>query len=189
LNRWIGKLSAAAMLVATFALIERDILPQYRTGDPPPNESVLLQPGEERHAQVGIYDADGRPVGKSWTRSRRTSANGLVIVLTTTVLEPMSVGTIATPRVRVETELTFKSNELTVDELDFRMFGLPVDISMHARRCPRANSRWNGASATSAARTSSTRGRRQRLAMSSARSTGCPTCTSAARGSSSCWIP
>jgi hypothetical protein len=136
LNRWIGILSAAAMIVATFALVERDVLPNYRLGDPPPNEALLLQPGEERHAQVGIYDATGRGVGKSWTRSRRTSANGLVIVLTTTLLEPMAVGTIATPRVRIETELTFNSNELTVDELDFRMFGLPVDLSMRGEAMP-----------------------------------------------------
>jgi len=137
LNRWVGILSAFCMLLANGAIIWRDILPDWLAGDPPPNEALLLSPGEKRFAQVGIYDDDDRTIGKSWTLSHRVGVGGSVNVKTTTVLEPLHLaGGIATPRVRVETSVTYRFNETTVDELEFRMFGLGLPVSLHAEAMP-----------------------------------------------------
>jgi len=131
LNRWIGILSAAAMLLANAAIIVQDILPRWFPDDAPPSDAQLLSPGERRQVQVGIYYANGRPVGCSWTRSHRKSVGGLVQVITTTVLGPIRLpGGMTVPRIRVETEITYRANELRVDELEFSMFGLGLPISL-----------------------------------------------------------
>ncbi len=131
LNRWIGILSIAAMLFANAAIVVRDVLPRWFPDDAPPSEAQLLGPGERRQVQVGIYHADGRPVGCSWTRSHRKPAAGIVQVVTTTVLGPVRLsGGMTVPRVRVETEITYRVNELRVDELEFSMFGLGLPISL-----------------------------------------------------------
>jgi hypothetical protein len=113
------------------------VLPSWFAGDPPPSEALILSAGEERRGQGGIYDDNGQPIGKSWTRSRRSSVGNLVQVLTTTVLEPIALpGGIRTPRVRIETEITYRHDTPSVDELDFKMFGLGVPISLHAEATP-----------------------------------------------------
>jgi hypothetical protein len=131
LNRWIGILSVAAMLLANAAIVVQDVLPRWFTDDAPPSEAQLLRAGERRQVQVGIYHADGWPVGCSWTRSHRKAVGGIVQVVTTTVLGPIRLsGGMAVPRVRVETEITYRANELRVDELEFSMFGLGLPISL-----------------------------------------------------------
>jgi hypothetical protein len=137
LNRWIGILSVLVMLAANAALLWRDVLPAWWVGDPPPSAAVVLAPGQERQAQVGIYDDAGRTLGRSWTRSRRTGVGGVVQVFATTVLEPIALpGGLGTPRVRIETELTYRREEATIDELDFRVFGLGLPLSLHGEAMP-----------------------------------------------------
>jgi hypothetical protein len=137
LNRWIGILAALVMLAANVALLWRDVLPGWWAGDPPPSAALVLGPGEERQAQVGIYDGAGRTVGKSWTRSRRAGLEGVVQVSVSTVLEPMALpGGLGTPRARIETELTYRRAEATIDELDFRVFGLGLPLSLHGEAMP-----------------------------------------------------
>lgn len=138
LNRWIGILAGCAMLLANAAVFWRDVWPNWLAGDPPPSEAETLRPGEERQVQIGIYRAEGgAPVGKSWTRASRKAAGGLVMVLTTTVLEPVVLpGGLSSPRVRVETELTYRNQQACIDELDFRMHGLPVPIHLHGEAMP-----------------------------------------------------
>lgn len=137
LNRYIGIVAASLMILANAAIICRDVLPDWYAGDPPPSEAVALGAGEERRVQVGIYDEDGHTIGKSWTRSRRTGVGDLVTVLTTTVLQPIQLpGSIRTPRVRVETQVTYRHGSPNVDELDFKMYGLGVPISLNAEAMP-----------------------------------------------------
>ncbi len=136
-NRWIGILTAFAMILANAAIFWRDVWPNWLAGDPPPSEAFTLGQGEERLAQVGIYRADGGLVGRSWTRASRKAAGGLVIVLTTTVLEPLTLpGGLTSPRVRVETELTYRNQQNYIDELDFRMHGLPVVVHLRGEAMP-----------------------------------------------------
>lgn len=138
INRWIGILSLFFMILANAAIIWRDILPDWVAGDPPPSPAQLLGPGEEQRVQVGIYrHGTGRQVGTSWTRSRRTGDAGLVMVITHTKLEPITLpGGIVTPQVLVETELTFRPDEARVDELDFQMKGLGMPIALHGEAMP-----------------------------------------------------
>ncbi len=139
LNRGLGILCGLGMVVANAAIIWRDILPHWLASEAPPNEAMLLAPGERRQVQIGIYDDAGRSVGTSWTISTRTAIGDLVTVKTTTVLEPIllpAVGDLATPRVRIETELTYRYGEAAIDELDFKMFGLGVPIALHGEAMP-----------------------------------------------------
>lgn len=137
LNRWLGIACTLFMVLANAAIIWRDILPNWLAGDPPPNEALLLAPGEKRFVQVGIYDDAGRLVGTSWTTSTRVGIGGLVTVKTTTVLEPIHLpGDVRTPRVRVETGLTYRYGETTIDELDFKIFGLAFPVSLHGEAMP-----------------------------------------------------
>jgi uncharacterized protein (DUF697 family) len=139
LNRWIGIACGTFWLLANVAILWRDVLPHWLAGDPPPNEALLLAPGEKHFVQVGIYDNVGRAVGTSWTTSTRVGVGGLVAVKTTTVLQPIvlpAAGGVVTPRVRVEMGLTYRAGEATVDTLDFKMFGLPVPISLEGEAMP-----------------------------------------------------
>jgi hypothetical protein len=138
LNRWMGIGCAFGMVLANAAIVWRDVLPAWLAGDAPPSEPLSLAPGEKRFVQVGIYDRTGRSLGRSWTRSTRTGVGGLVQVFTTTVLEPIPLpGGITSPRVRVETEVSYRNNQTTVDEVKFNMHGLGVEpISLHGEAMP-----------------------------------------------------
>jgi hypothetical protein len=136
-NRWIGILTLVAMILANGAIFWRDVLPSYYVGDPPPNDALTLAPNEIRRVQVGIYDRRGDLIGQSWTRSRKTGVGGLVLVVTTTVLRPIVLPNgAATPAVRVDTEITFRNDEAVVDELDFRIFGLGIPITLRGETMP-----------------------------------------------------
>ena len=137
LNRWIGILTGFFMILANAAIIYRDVLPGWLAGDPPPSEARLLQPGEHRAVQVGIYDAHGRTVGTSWTLSNRVGEAGTVAVKTTTLLEPIFLpGGITTPRVSIETGVNYSGTTGAVDTLDFKMFGLGIPISLRCEAMP-----------------------------------------------------
>lgn len=138
LNRWIGISAAFLMILANGAIIWRDMLPTWLAGDPPPSEAAMLAPGAERRVQVGIYEVGGRLMGRSWTLSRCTSVGGIVAVRTTTVLNPIDLpGGVLTPAVRIETMITYRPAAATyVDELEFKMYGLGVPISLHAEAMP-----------------------------------------------------
>lgn len=138
LNRWMGISFAFLMVLANGAILWRDLLPDWLAGDPPPSEAALLTPGEERRVQIGIHEASGRLIGRSWTLSRCTSVGGIVSVRTTTVLYPIDLpGGVRTPAVRIETMITYRPAAAAfVDELDFKMHGLGVPISLHAEAMP-----------------------------------------------------
>jgi hypothetical protein len=129
LNRWIGIAAGFFMLLANAAILYRDVLPDWLAGDPPPSEARLLQPGERHEVQVGIYDAAGRALGTSWTVSSRIGEAGIIGVKTTTLLGPLVLpGGITTPRVRIETTVTYSGTTGSVDTLEFKMHGLGVPI-------------------------------------------------------------
>jgi hypothetical protein len=131
LNRWIGIATAAAMVLANGAIFVRDILPRLLPNDTPPSDAQLLAPNESRYVQVGIYDAAGGRIGQSWTRSTRSNLGELVTVQTTTVLQAIALpASVQTPRVRIETELTYRANQRNVDELHFKMHGLGFPLSL-----------------------------------------------------------
>jgi len=115
----------------------RDIIPEWLAGDPPRSEALLLKPGENHYVQVGIFDAAGHTIGRSWTNSNRIGREGLVLVLTTTVLQPIHLpGGVTTPRVRIETKLSYAPEESHVEELFFWMHGLGVPVSLKGAAMP-----------------------------------------------------
>lgn len=137
LNRWVGISSAALMLLANAAIFQRDVLPDWFATDPPRADAYTLQPGEERLAQVGIFDERGRLVGRSWTRSRRPVSADIVITSTTTQLRPVSLpGGVTSPPARIETEVTHKVGVRVVDELSFQVFGLGMPIELRGETMP-----------------------------------------------------
>lgn len=105
-NRWIGIFLLALMLLANTAVMVRDVLPAWFAGDAPPPDALFVEYGRPRLTQVAIYDSQGRPLGRSWTRSQR--GGEIVTTSQTTLLEPLTLPTgHTTPRIRIETELTF----------------------------------------------------------------------------------
>lgn len=137
LNRWIGIVSGCLMILAVAAVFWRDVLPGWLIGDPPPTEIDLLAPGEKRQAQVGIYDSAGRAVGTSWTVSSALGGGDIALVTTTTVLGPLPLpGGVTTPRVCIQTEITYLAAASTVDQLEFHMYGLGMPIELDCVALP-----------------------------------------------------
>jgi hypothetical protein len=137
LNRWIGITITLLMLLANAAIFCRDVLPRWQVQDPPPNPAFLLAPGQKEYVQVRIVDEAGREIGTSWTLGTRSGLAGFVTVKTTTILNPLCLpGAITTPRVRVETAVTYRDNDAAIDELDFKIFGLGIPVVLHGEAMP-----------------------------------------------------
>lgn len=137
LNRWLGIALGAAMLVANFAVFQSDVLSTWFEGSPPPSDARTLGPGEERRSQLGIYLAGGRRVGQGWTRATREAASEYVTIRSTTVLEPLGIpGAGRTPPVQIELIVTYRVGDKLVDQVDFKMLGLPVVIRLHGEAMP-----------------------------------------------------
>lgn len=137
INRWIGIVTAAGMIIAVSAVISRDILPRWFPDDAPPSEVHLLAPGESRMLQVGIYDDNGLNLGSSWTRSTRHSMGNIATVDTTTALHAIRLPHGAsTPPVRIETSLTYRFDEAWVDEVSFRLLGLGIPVQLQGETMP-----------------------------------------------------
>ncbi len=131
LNRWIGISTATLMILANAGIILRDVVPHWLPNDVPPTDAQTLAPDEWRRAQVGVYDDEGRLVGRSWTRANRKGKSDIAVTSTTTVLQRLQLPTgLRTPQVRLETDITYRVSENYVDEVDFRMYGLGLRVSL-----------------------------------------------------------
>lgn len=130
LNRWIGILTGAAMLVANAAIFMHDIWPSWAPNDPPPSDANLLSPGQHRNTQVGFYTDEGRLVGRSWTQSERHAVGELTEIRTTILIDSLRLPNVATPPVRLETTVYYKAKESWIDEVAFKMYGLGMPISL-----------------------------------------------------------
>lgn len=134
LNRWIGILTLALMLLANAALVFRDFVPAWLAGDPPENDYYLLGRGEKRCAQLGIYDAADRRVGQSWTVSH--ILGNILTVESWHLLEPMSLPNgVRTPMIRVQIQLRYQERAV-VDDLKLIVHGLPVPVSLSGEFVP-----------------------------------------------------
>jgi hypothetical protein len=139
LNRWIGILSIAAMLLANAAIFTRDVLPRWLPDDAPPSDAQLLAPDERREVQVGIYDALGRQVGQSWTVAQRSTVGDVVSVRTTTVLRGLALpGGLRTPEVRIESDASYGPADNRIDEVNLRLYGLGLPIQLNGQAMPTA---------------------------------------------------
>ena len=161
-NRWIGIITLALMLIANAAVLLRDVVPNWMANDPPPSVVTTLTTSGVIRTQVGIFDDEDRELGRSWTVSKKTGIGGIVTVETNTLLQPLSLPrSFRTPRVRIQTKLTFRTGEqaeiestrdanavstdhlppgdIVVDDLDFRMHGLGIPISLKAEAMPQGD--------------------------------------------------
>jgi hypothetical protein len=134
LNRCLGVFCVVFMLGANVTLFVRDVLPEWRAGDPP--VAVDLAPGEQaRRAQTGIYDERNRSIGTSWTI---TEARGdYVQVSSRTMLTPISLPNgIVTAPVRVDTDMKYRVADGLVDELTMLVHGLPILVNLRGMYVP-----------------------------------------------------
>ncbi len=161
-NRWIGILTLALMLIANAAVVLQDVVPHWMATDEPPSVVNTLPTGGEIRTQVGIFDDEERELGRSWTVSKKTGIGGIVTVETNTLLHPIDLPQRwRTPRVRIQTKLTFRTRddsdiestrdanaistvdlepgEVVVDDLDFRMHGLGMPVSLKAEAMPQGD--------------------------------------------------
>jgi hypothetical protein len=140
INRLLGIVTSAAMIVAMVALIRRDIVPYWTAGDPPTPGPQTLKPGERQVVQFGIYDERQQLVGRSWTESVRIGERGSIQSFTDTVLEPIVIplpgGVVETPRVHIEIDVSYEQNKRVVDGLDCEIHGIGLPISLHAEALP-----------------------------------------------------
>jgi hypothetical protein len=134
LNRWIGILLAFGMICANGAIVFRDLVPDMLAGDPPPSLAASLEATGERSIQVGIFDDDGRCIGRSWTRARRMGE--ITQVTSNTLLEPHALPAVIHRRIRIDTELTYRQQDSRVDMLEFAIHGLDMPISLKGENLP-----------------------------------------------------
>ncbi len=129
LNRWIGIVCAIGMLAANATLFVRDILPNWRAGEAPPQEDFSAEFGERRE-QVGIYTPDGELFGRSWTVSTLDPVSLEVTSLTLLFPAPLAGG-VLTPEMRVETTLRYTRPSGMLDELTMLIHGLSKKVRLH----------------------------------------------------------
>lgn len=139
LNRWIGILCVLFMLSANTALFMRDVLPGWLAGDPPGLDDLTRGGVPPREVQTGIFDARGRVVGRTWTISRvqrhildsdsQTIQGQILDIQSRTMLYPIMLPNgMATPQVRIETRLRYRSEDGLLDELVMSIRGLPAGV-------------------------------------------------------------
>ena len=134
LNCWIGIVALALMLGVNAALMVRDVLPDWLAGQPPMSQALQLGPREETNIQIGIFDAEGRRIGYSWTRSRRTG--DLITVRHRTVLEALELPLdVAIPTLRIDTDLNYHGRT-SLDQLWVRVHGLGIRICLEGEAIP-----------------------------------------------------
>lgn len=134
INRWVGITTAAVMLLANGTLVFKDLVPTWLAGDPPPNDLQLLDPGEKRYVQVGIYDERNLCVGTSWTVSHVSGT--LLTVHSWTLLRPLRLaGETRTPQIRVHTVLTYQLTS-GLDTLRIDVSGLPAPLTFSGEFVP-----------------------------------------------------
>jgi hypothetical protein len=126
-NRWIGIVSIALVLIANYKLFERHILPRYLVGEAPPTAAQTLEDGEERYVQVGIYAYGGQLIGRSWTIADRLG--DATSIRSLTVLEPITINTVRTLPVALDMTLDFQSPDHP-DELRIEILGLGMDARL-----------------------------------------------------------
>lgn len=137
-NRWIGILCVLFMLSANTTLFMRDILPGWLAGDPPELDD-LCGAAPPREVQTGIFYMRGRLVGRTWTIShvqgrildsdRQTVQGRILDIESRTMLYPIMLPNgMATPQVRIETRLRYRSEDGLLDELVMSIRGLPAGV-------------------------------------------------------------
>ncbi len=134
LNRWLGILLAAGMLLMNAEILRRDVLESYLASTPPANYATSLDPNEERLTQVGIYDEAGHKMGISETRAHKTSFGGVVTVTVNSSTDLYSFALpngMVTPAVAIDTYVTYHHEQGDIDEVDFRMAGLGFPVWLH----------------------------------------------------------
>lgn len=135
INRWIGILSGALALLINGALVLRDVMPGWLAGEPPAAPTQTLHPGQSRTAQVGIFDARGQNIGRSWTVSNHNG--NLVTVNTLTEIGPVKLPEgVTLPRIHVEVDLLYQRIGDYLDELRFDIEGLGPEISLRGEFFP-----------------------------------------------------
>jgi hypothetical protein len=135
LNRWVGIICATLMVSANATLFLRDILPGWRGGDPPALDDLSQGTGVERHVQIGIYNAEGTNIGRSWTVTELQIE--YLNVTSTTMLYPITLPNgIATPPVRVETTLRYRETDGVLAELVMTIRGLPATLELRGDLVP-----------------------------------------------------
>jgi len=140
LNRWIGIVCTILMVSANATLLVRDVLPGWLAGNPPEPDDlhdgvVSRGIGVERCAQIGIFNAAGRNVGRSWTISSRQS--GLLNIASTTTLHAIALPNgVATPPVRIDTQLKYREEDHLLNELFMSIRGLPLGVVLRGEFVP-----------------------------------------------------
>lgn len=134
INRWIGIATLVLMLGVNAALMMRDVLPDWMAGEPPVSRALQLEPGDESHIQLGIYDQQGHCIGYSWTYSSRSG--DLISVRHRTVIESLSLPLDTEIRaIRIDTNLNYLRHR-GLDELRVWVFGLGIRIRLEGEFFP-----------------------------------------------------
>jgi hypothetical protein len=130
LNRWIGICALLVMLAGNTSLFIHDILPRWTAGDPPRLQNQAPDRLRCERVQTGIFDAQDRNVGRSWTLIQTQS--DYFSVTSTTLLKSISLPDgLNTPAVRVETDLRYRADDQVLADLTITLHGLPITAMLH----------------------------------------------------------
>lgn len=115
------------MLASNVTLFVRDVLPDWLAGPPPGVDELAPPDDSDRRLQIGIFDANGRNVGRSWLIL--SWLDGTLHVDSSTWLGTMDLPAgLVTPEVLIETRLRFRAEDRLLDDLWLRVSGLPEKV-------------------------------------------------------------
>jgi hypothetical protein len=134
LNRLAGAVCLLGMVIANTLFFAREILPELRAGQPPSLASVIASRSERRF-QLAVRDDDGRLIGRSFTKIDPSGA--YVSISSFTILEPIWLPNgLATPKVRFDADLRYRTEDGLLEDLHMQLRGLPVTLTLRGGLVP-----------------------------------------------------
>lgn len=134
MNRWMGIVALGLMLSANASLVMRDLLPRWLAGNPPRSNALRLQPGQRIDTQYGIFNAEKRRIGYSWTQSSRNE-DIISVQHRTVLLEGAIPLDVKLGSLRLDTNLIFRDSD-QVDEIRVNVYGLGIPIRLEGEFFP-----------------------------------------------------
>jgi hypothetical protein len=121
LNRWLGIASVCMMLAVNAALVVRDVAPAWSAGSPPVSGMFELAGNQPYHQKFGIYNAESRRLGASWTVAQKSGDS--LNATSRTIFESFRLGGQAVSKLMITTRIQFNAAR-QIDQLTIKVEGL-----------------------------------------------------------------
>jgi len=122
------------MAIANALFFAREVLPELRA-DEPPSPASAAAGRSERRFQLAVRDDGGRLIGRSFTKVDPGGA--YLTVSSFSILEPIWLPNgLATPPVRFDADLRYRTEDGLLEDLHMQLRGLPVTLTLRGGLVP-----------------------------------------------------